>query len=61
MLYMAGLAFRYLGPYEIQWGFETVRDLLSIGVFAATTAFFIMNEGNGFCVCSYRGVQEMAI
>lgn len=42
VLYLVGLAFRYLGPYEIRWDFETVKDLLSIGVFAATTAFFIM-------------------
>ena len=42
VLYVAGLVFRYLGPYEIQWDFETVKDLLSIGIFAATTAFFIL-------------------
>ena len=42
VLYGVGLVFRYLGPYEIQWGFETVKDLLSIGVFSATTAFFIL-------------------
>ena len=51
VLYVAGLVFRYLGPYEIQWDFETVKDLLSIGVFAATTAFFIL-KGSGFRVCS---------
>ena len=42
VLYVVGLIFRYLGPYEIQWNFETVNDLLTIGVFAATTSFFIL-------------------